>query len=53
MDHATQQNASLVKEMAAAADGLKNQVQELAQARLPAVSKAKVPANNEDDRTSF
>ena len=36
MHPATQQNASLMKEVAAAADGLKNQPQELAQARLPA-----------------
>jgi methyl-accepting chemotaxis protein len=49
MDQATQQNASLMEEMAAAADGLKNQPQELVQARLPAVSKVKAPANNEDD----
>ena len=53
MHQATQQNASLMEEMAAAADGLKNQSQELVQSRLPAVSKAKAPANNEDDWTSF
>jgi methyl-accepting chemotaxis protein len=109
MDQTTQQNASLVEEMAAAAGGLKNQAQELVQAvsvfklgndsahsparsdpfktranqsqqqafkspqrpaiasrpaapgnadasvqaRLPAVSKAKAPAKNEDDWTSF
>jgi methyl-accepting chemotaxis protein len=53
MDQTTQRNASLVEEMAAAGDGLKNQPQELVQASLPAVSKVKAPANNEDDSTSF